>query len=199
MKIFRSAAILLFLPNSLFAEEKLNTDMCLSMKSDAARLICYDRALGYKEPEEIFPTGDGWVLMPGIDEFTEKDVSRVFVEEKDRAGARDAAVISVGCREEGGYGILFYKSSFINTSSRVSVRYRFDENQPVSESWWGTTSSNGAMLPDNYKDFRAQLLESDALVIEVTDYQGGRHRHAFEGLQNNKNDLEFVMSGCISN
>lgn len=195
----RLTALFLFflaLPAASIAQNDLSVTDCLGISSDSARLTCYDRVFNYQEPEEIFESGDGWIMLRDTDEFNGADVSRVYIEEQGRAGERNAAVLSVGCRDDGSYFVLFYKATFINTSSRVAVRYRFDDNPPISENWFGTTGGNGALLPDSYRDFRTQLVAADTLVFEAQDFQGARHRHTFEGLQNNRDDLEFVMNGC---
>lgn len=198
-----TVAILLAMPMAAFSDESIQT--CLEIDNGEERLSCYDGIHGFDqqtvssdtEKEEVF--GDGWVLMSGKDEFTGADTSRVYLEELGRAGERDAAVLSLGCQGDGSYGVLLYKSTFISTSRRVPVRYKFDDNELISENWFGSASGNGALLPNGYKDFRSQLQNSKRLVVEMTDYRGVGHRHIFEGLAKNKDELDFIMSGCESN
>lgn len=181
------------------AEDLQPSIKCLTIHQDAARLACFDRALGYVPPKTDdvgVNDGVGWILIENKDEFNGSNTSRVYVEETGREGAYDAAVLSVGCKDDGTYGVLFYKRSFINTNYSIKVRYRFDENEPISENWHGTTGSNGAILPNNFRDFRTQLAEANKVVFEAVDYQGARHRHTFEGLARNERDLQFVMNGC---
>ena len=187
--------IALALETPAFSQEARVGEDCVRISNNEARLECFDAVYGL-DAEEPEISGDGWILVERKDEFNGANTSSVYLEEVGRIGQTDAAVISVGCRDDGTYGILFYKRTFINTSNRISIRYKFDDNETVSENWWGTAGSNGAILPDNYRDFRSQLVDSDRLVIEAKAYQGARHRHTFEGLQKNKRDLEFVMNGC---
>ncbi|PTX74932.1 hypothetical protein [Sulfitobacter mediterraneus] len=186
------------IPVLAFAQDTVEIDTCLKVESDAARLECYDRLHGYEIPEQAEVSGDGWVILTRTDEFTGKTLSWVYLEEAGKVGERDAAVLSVSCTEKGGYNVSFYKRTFVNTSGRIKVRYRFDSAEPISENWFGSTGNNGAFLPDNYRDFRKSLAEAQKLVLEVVDYQGARHRHTFAGLRKNKSDLEYVMSGCPS-
>jgi len=201
MRRFILLFVLCNMPALASAQDTAEISSCLGIKSDMPRLECYDSFHKYEAPEKTAASGDsdGWVTLSRTDEFTGKVLSRVYMEETGRAGERDAAVLSVICNDSGSYDVLFFKSNFINTSGRVSVRYRFDNEEPITESWIGSTGNNGAFLPDNYQDFRTHLKEAEKVVLEVTDFQGAGHRHTFENLQTNSDDLKYVMSGCASN
>ncbi|WP_217810185.1 hypothetical protein [Salibaculum griseiflavum] len=176
-------------------------------------MACYDAVFNYQQPEDKADSeaaestetiegenlsGNSWVLVEQEDGFTEADISYVYLESAQAGtGMQNLDALLIRCNGEGGTEILIVSSGFLG-NDRLRVRYRFDDNEPISERWSPSTDGQAAFLPSGYRDFRSGLTSSDGVLIEVEAFNGARHQGEFDGLRNNTEDRDFVLSGCKS-
>ncbi|PRY74058.1 hypothetical protein CLV76_12455 [Marivita geojedonensis] len=111
---------------------------------------------------------------------------------------QDLNAIIIRCNGEGGTELYVVSDGYLG-NDRLRVRYRFDDNEPISERWSPSTDGRAAFLPSGYRDFRSGLTSSESVLMEVEAFNGARHQGEFGGLSNNAEDRDFVMSGCKSN
>ncbi|MBY6163944.1 hypothetical protein KUV73_23890 [Mameliella alba] len=179
---------------------------CLGVPNDQARLICYDALAGYKaapapDQEDDRPVSAAvskWLFVEKTDPFSGKETSYVVLE-SDKANARmtDAPVSTfVRCDGKGGHEIFVVSGGYIgSTRDTVPVRYKFGENEPISEKWGESTSGKAAFLPDRFRDFRAGLLTGESFVFEFTDFRGTRSNARFPETPLSEK-FDHVIGGC---
>lgn len=141
----------------------------------------------------------GWALSERRDSFTNADTSIAYLisDKFHNSNIRSShpTRLLVGCMEDGKVQIAVMFAGYIG-SGRVAVRYKFDDNDSITERWIASSEGTAAILPDNFRDFRAGLQVSDTVIFEVTDFRGTRYEARFEGLQNSKENFDFTFNGC---
>lgn len=141
----------------------------------------------------------GWVLSERRDSFTNADTSIAYLNSdkfhNSNIRSSHPTRLLVGCMEDGKVQIAVMFAGYVG-SGRVAIRYKFDDNDPITERWIASSEGTAAILPDNFRDFRAGLQVSDTVIFEVTDFRGTRYEARFEGLQNNKENFDFTFNGC---
>ena len=120
---------------------------------------------------------------------------RVYFDSDAPLNAEAPLRMYIRCDGSGSTDIFVVFGAYLG-NDRLKVRYKFDDNEPVSESWMSSTDGNAVFLPANYRDFRAGLLEADEVLFEGQDFRGSRYRASFKGLQNNTTDRDYILGGC---
>lgn len=182
-------------------EELNNNDVerCLALQSNLERLACYDEVHNFSSAlsnEDI----KGWRLQRETDDFSGEDVSFAALRstEPNHMGAPIALILR--CDGEGDYYTFVDMGVFLQNGD-LSVRHKFDDGEVTFQFWIASTTGTAAFLPRGPQhrkshQFALDLVNSDRLAFEVEDFQGSRHRAVFEGLGNNSEDRDFIMSGC---
>lgn len=78
----------------------------------------------------------------------------------------------------------------------LDVRYRFDEDGPISEKWISSNDGTALFVPSKYKDFRRGMRVANKLAIEVYDYRGVPFRTVFDSLLENSQFIDRVIEEC---
>lgn len=147
--------------------------------------------------EEV--VGAGWRLVEDTDDFSGKNTSFAILE-SDKIGLSitDAPIAAfVRCDGDGGYYAYVLSGGYIGARrGRMPVRYKFGEDEPVSERWNESTSGKAAFLPEGYRDFLSGLQGGEDFLFEITDYRGGTYSARFEGAGSGRDALDFVFGGC---
>ena len=181
------------------AEPDRSVETCKNLQNPVERLACYDTVSGFTPTEQETTGSKGWVLMEDADAFSGKDTSYAYIE-SDKADMRmsDAPrIIVVRCDGSGGHEIYVVSNGYIGSlNDRIPVRYIFDDGEPIRERWSESTDGTAAFLPNSYRDFRAGLQSGSKFVFEITDYRGTTQFATFEGLDGNREALDFVLNGC---
>lgn len=181
------------------AEPAPNVEGCKSLQNPIERLACYDAVTGFTSAKQATTSGKGWVLVADSDVFSGSDKSYAYLE-SDKADMRmsDAPRITVvRCDGSGGHEIYVKSGGYIGArNGMIPVRYMFDDGKAVREGWHESTNGTAAFLPNSYQDFRAGLRSGSKFIFEITDYRGTPHHAAFEGLEENREALDFVLKGC---
>lgn len=139
--------------------------------------------------------GSKWKFVEDFDSFNDKNSSYVYLEATGYIGSDDPEAVVVRCDAKGGYNIYVIANGYIGArNDMVPVRYRFGQNEAISERWNESTSGSAAFLPSTYNDFRKNLATGEDFVFEITDYGGSRSSSEFDNSKDEK--LEFVMGGC---
>ncbi len=197
---FMIVMVTLFGPTILHAQD---LESCTTIEEPSNRLACYDDVSGFTPAEVEEATTEEttrdslWRFVESQDDFSGKNTSYVFLE-SDRAGQNfsDAPKsIVVRCSETGGHDIIVVSNGYIGSRGNVKVRYRFGENEPISESWQISTDGKAAFLPSGFKDFRTNLKTGLQFVFEITDFRGSRASAKFP-LTETGRDFDFVLNGC---
>lgn len=181
--------------DSTFAE-------CLDIQNNLNRLRCYDDLAGFAaEPEQgqTQTGGQGWSFVEDRDDFTNRETSSAILE-SNRAGQSVArgshpVALIVRCDGDGGTDIIVRVSGYIG-NDRVPVRYKFGDDDPISERWTPSTTGSAIFLPSGFQDFRAGLEAAHDFVFEVTDFRGTSYSAVFQGAANNREHFDYTYNGC---
>lgn len=175
---------------------------CITISGDQERLACYDSFAGKVEPkDDEAPTTEtgAWSFYASRDEFSEKENSYVMWlsdRANDTLGDAPAALI-LRCDGNGGTELVVISNGYIGArNGRIPVRYKFEGEEPVSETWHESSNGKAAFLPAGYKDFRQGILSGSDLLFEITDYRGSKYSAKFQGALPHDSKFEFVWNGC---
>ena len=181
---------------------------CVDLTDDQLRLQCYDTAMGLNQNNDTpndeaddnsleVVGGTKWLFFESKDDFTDEDTSSIGLAPvaSSNRGDDPPALLVMRCDGEGGYDTYMIFDGYIGSrNDRIPVRYRFDEEEAVEESWGESTDGTAAFLPDNYNDFRTGVLAGKSFVFEVTDFRGSRSSARFENSIEPR--FEFITGGC---
>lgn len=173
---------------------------CVQYHDDQVRLDCYDQKASYQPSAfELSNDGSGWVFFEEKDAFSGKNTSFVALESdpQSRIGEDPPNSLFVRCNGRGGSEIFVVADGYIGARrDSVPVRYKFDDERPISENWNESTKGTAAFLPSRYQEFRSGLVRHDTVLFEITDFRGSPNHARFVGLKNNLEALNYVISGC---
>jgi len=193
-------ATLAFVPTAAVAQsEAAEGDAivteCHGFERDQARLICYDRLTNYEEAVEA-PTI--WTLVENTDSITDADRSRVWLEVDNFGGDASPEVLVMACDGEGGFDVYVFTSGYLGAvRDRVPVTYRWNDDEPISETWSISTAGKSAFLPASFQDFLTGLTSGGRLAFQWQNYRGSRFSGIWENVQLDDN-ANFIMGGCQS-
>lgn len=173
---------------------------CLTLQDNRLRLECYDDAAGF-EPKSPAPAVavTPWAFHEQRDEFTNKNTSFISIDsDKAFLSITDAPKsLVVRCDGDGGTEVFVVSGGYIGArNDRIPVRYKFGNNDPISEYWHESTKGTAAFLPSGYRDFRAGLESGQGFLFEMTDFRGVRESAHFENGPLTGENIEFVWNGC---
>lgn len=113
-----------------------------------------------------------------------------------RNGPASPEFMMLECDGEGGYVLYIGTMGYIGSSgNRMSVTYRWDDNEPITECWNGSISGKAAFLPNSCRDFIAGLREGGELAFQWVDFRGGRYASVWNNVRLDEN-AEFILNGC---
>lgn len=197
-------ATILFANNAVAEVQRLES--CLAFSDDKVRLRCYDKVANFKVAEETKDEDkpstpvtntetSKWVFIENSDDFTDKDTSFVILDPKGYIPDDAPKSLVVRCDGRKGYEIYVIANGYIGArNGRVPVRYRFGDEEPISERWSESTDGTAAFLPKSYNDFKKRLASGEDFIFEITDFRGNRAKSEFDN--NIDERLSFVMNGC---
>lgn len=127
-KIFPAVTLFLVTSSSVFAQEQ-----CKTIRDDAARLSCYDIALGVLESEtEAVEDNGNWVVKTDVSPLT--DDKNVFLslrsenEVSGPYGGRDKGAIWLRCMENTTAVLITFNDHFMSDNAGGGrVEYRLDD------------------------------------------------------------------------
>jgi hypothetical protein len=181
-------------------------EKCLNFTDDDLRLACYDEKAGFEvsdnsvedassDPYEEFK---GWIFSENTDAFSGKDTSGVYLAADllaESYGDDEPVGIVIRCDGEGGSDLFVVSGGYLNSDS-VRVRYKFGDDEPVSEIWDASTDGKIAFLPSGYKDFLSGIISEKNFIFEVEDYNGSKAMATFNGTDKGIEKRNFVLNGC---
>ncbi|WP_372887142.1 hypothetical protein [Shimia sp.] len=173
---------------------------CLTMKDNELRLSCYDDVAGYSEPVQVDDEATTpWTFVEQSDDFTNKNTSFISLTsdmaEKPMTDAPEALIVR--CDGWGGTEVFVVTGGYIGSRNDfVPVRYKFGNNDPITERWHESTKGTAVFLPNGYRDFRKGLESGEDFIFEVTDYRGSREKARFKNGPLTGKDFQFVWKGC---
>jgi hypothetical protein len=185
--------------SSAFSEEVPDLSNCLTLHDDELRLNCYDGETGYVKPLVESETSSRWRYTRQSDDFSNKDTSFITLEsDKAHLSITDApTALFVRCDGDGGTEVFVATGGYIGSrNNRVPVRYKFGDNDPISERWNESTKGSAVFLPNGFRDFRSGLESGESFLFEVTDFRGSRASARFEGSKLEGEKISFVWNGC---
>jgi len=103
-------------------------------------------------------------------------------------------VMYVACLE-GQFNISVDTGEYMGRG-RIQVRYRADENDPVTEDWAASGDGVVMFLPPSYKDFERSLNTAKTIAMEFRDYRRVRHRTLFDNIDKNRYTLSQIYRAC---
>ena len=196
---------------------------CAKITDDAARLVCYDKFLGYIKgidqsglEQVIDPlskalddalgiTSDtanansNWRYHENQDAFTDANTSYLALKLKsgsDRGGDAPKTLI-LRCDGEGSSDIYMVVDGYIG-SDAAKVRYRFEGKDAVSSSWDISTDGKAVFDTPWTKPgkFVLELASGNDFLFEVTDHRGVRSSAEFDNSLDP--NFDYILSGCGS-
>lgn len=199
-----AALLAIFVGSSLTAQETSFSE-CTAMVDDQQRLTCYDNLADYVAPEPeveadsssvVQQIASAWIFLEEFDQFTDKNTSglALYSNSDTHRGEDPPSILFMRCDGDGGYFIVVGFDGYIGSDNKVPVRYRFDDQEAISERWNGSTNGNAAFLPGGYNDFKAGVLEGKSFAFEVTDFRGSTSAARFENMIDPK--FDFITNGC---
>lgn len=173
------------------------SEACHVFSSGQERLDCYDQLTGYTGFEE---SGQGsqsvWVFEESINPLTDREVSFVLLAVDDTQGSASPDYLVIRCDGEGSAEIIVTTSGYIGGNrGRVSVTYRWNEQEAVAENWQDSTNGQAAFLPRGYRDFRSGLQQGGRLVFQWLDFRGNRSVAIWENVVLDET-AQYVLDGC---
>lgn len=184
--------------------ENINEDVqtCLKTPTASERLKCYDTVFGF----ENAPNGDveaklsrEWVFEEKVDGFDGSNISRVYLEgfPVDGENIEPNMRLYLICDGEGDFNIAVETLDFLGSSQNLRVRYKFDDESPITEGWIPAASGQAVWLPKGYRDFRSRVDVAAELLFEITAFNGVSYQSKFTGMLSKSPEYEFVTSGCV--
>lgn len=194
-----------FLMSTTIASQAQVVQECLNFSDDDLRLACYDEKAGYEASDTASENSgtdaevstEGWVFVENTDAFSGKDTSSVFLASDawdDNLSDKPSAMV-IRCDGKGSYEIIVMTHGYLG-GDRIRVRYKFGENDPVSERWSASSSGRAAFLPSGYKDFLRGIISEEDFIFEVTDFNGSRKMASFKDADKGTEKRDFVLGGC---
>lgn len=149
-------------------------------------------------PAATRPFG-GWQLVLNEDDFTNQETTMAILtsDAPGAFGSHAPKELVARCDGDGGHDIFVISHGYIGARrDRVPVRFRFADNDPITEHWHESTSGSAAFLPSGYRDFRRGLRSGDDFIMEISDYRGSGQRAGFYDVDVNADRLEYVLNNC---
>ena len=141
---------------------------------------------------------DGWEYFEEDNPLTGKPDSWAnFLSKKpttENSGLSYPMILFVSCLE-GQFSISVDTDEYMGRG-RLRVRYRADENEPITENWVASSDGIVMFLPPSYKDFEKSLNTAQTIAMEFQDYRGVVYRTLFVNLDENRNNVSKIYKNC---
>lgn len=192
--------------------EASSLSSCRAISDSLLRLTCYDNLEdGTPAAPEVSEDSDveerpntevagsaPWTLVERADPISGADTSFAYTDASNQLNGSDSPEsLVLTCDGDGSFWLTMWTSGYIGSGrrDRISVEYRWGENEPIEENWRASTSGKTAYLPKGYNDFLSGLREGGKLAFRWEDYRGSVTASVWEDIQLDEN-AEFVLSGC---
>lgn len=140
----------------------------------------------------------GWRIDRDVDAFDDSTILTAILnsdsirEDFSKIGSHAPGVVIVRC-VKGETDVYVGSHGYLGTDP-MAVRYRFDGEKAITETWTGATGGKAMFLPDGYKDFRNGLRTAGRVVIELEDFHGMKDQASFSHLAENRDQMLEVLA-----
>ena len=193
--------------------EAASLSSCRAISDSLQRLTCYDNladvTIAAPEASEDSDVAESpnaevagsapWTLAEQADPISGADTSFAFIDASNQLNGSDSPEsLVLRCDGDGSFRLSIWTSGHIGSGgsrNRISVEYKWGENEPIEENWNAATNGNAAFLPKGYNDFMSGLRDGGRLAFRWEDYRGSANASIWEDVQLDEN-AEFVLRGC---
>lgn len=126
---------------------------------------------------QVIIAGD-WIVLRETDSLTDHPkVSLIASGSLEVGDSNRTPSLHIRCFERG-LEIFVIFNQYLNSSQGIPIRFRFDQQPAVSQTWSPSTSGTGAFSNDP-RGFVDRISRAERLIVEASDFRGQRYRAAF--------------------
>ena len=164
--------------------------VCSVLQRPSERLACFDelasrysrvaKQKNFKEKSGPGAWPGGWEVSETTDPMDDSTTIVLSLKAQSKSGSSGMPYLLVRCREKR-LEIFINWSSYLGSDDSLSLRSRFDSEEPRSYSWNASTDHRATFLSGAMRgEFLRALTTSKRFAAEVTDSQNSRLVAVFE-------------------